>query len=83
MEILVGGRMKSYYQKVISTFTNKVSKTARKKIELDPVYDPERDFSRKRKLDMETLIRAIVFSSGKPIREELYDYFDFSTDTAT
>ena len=24
---------------------------------------------------METLIKAIVFSSGKPIREELYDYF--------
>lgn len=83
MEMLVGGRMKSYYQKVISTFTNKVSKTARKKIELALVYDPERDFSRKRKLDMETLIRAIVFSSGKPIREELYDYFDFNSDTAT
>ena len=29
------------------------------------------------------MIKTIVFSSGKPIREELYDYFDFSTDTAT
>jgi IS4 transposase len=83
MEALVGGCMKSYYQKVISTFINKVSKTTRKKYELDLVFDPDKDFSRNRKLDMETLIKTIVFSSGKPIREELYDYFDYSVDTAS
>ena len=83
MEALVGVCMKSYYQKVISAFINKVSKTARKKYELDLVFDPDRDFSRNRKLDMETLIKTIVFSSGKPIREELYDYFDYSVDTAS
>jgi len=75
--------MKSYYQKVLSTFNNKVIIADRKKYELDLVYDPDKDFSRNRKLDFETMIKTIVFSSGKPIREELYDYFDFSTDTAT
>ena len=83
MEALVGGYMKSYYQNVISTFNNKVNKAARQKYELNLVYDLDKDFSRNRKLDMETLIKTIVFSSGKPIREELFDYFDFSTDTAT
>ena len=47
------------------------------------MFDPDKDFSRNRKLDMETLIKTIVFSSGKPIREELYDYFNYSVDTAS
>ena len=75
--------MKTYYQKVVNAFNNKVTKAARKKYELDLVYGPGKDFSRIRKLDLETLIKIIVFSSGKPIREELYDYFGYSTDTAT
>ena len=75
--------MKSYYQKVITAFSNKVTKVAREKYALDLVYDPDKDFSRNRKLDMETLIKTIVFSSGKPIREELYDFFDYSNDTAS
>ena len=75
--------MKSYYQKVISTFNNKVTKAARVKYDLNLVNDPHRDFSRNRKLGFEDLIKTIVLSSGKPIREELYDYFDFSVDTAT
>ena len=75
--------MKTYYQTIISTFHHKVTKTARKKYELNLVYDPNKDVSRNRKLDFENLIKSIVFSSGKPIREELYDYFNFSTDTAT
>ncbi len=83
MEALVGGCMKTYYQKVITAFSNKVTKAARQKYELNLVYDLDKDFSRNRKLDMETLIKIIVFSSGKPIREELYDYFDYSIDTAT
>ena len=83
MEALVGGCMKSYYQKVITAFSNKVTKVAREKYVLDLVYDPDKDFSRNRKLDMETLIKTIVFSSGKPIREELYDFFNYSNDTAS
>ncbi len=83
MEALVGVGMKTYYQEVITAFSNKVTKAARQKYELNLVYDLDKDFSRNRKLDMETLIKTIVFSSGKPIREELFDYFDFSTDTAT
>ena len=75
--------MKSYYQKVVSTFNNKVNKAAREKYNLCLVRDPDKDFSRNRKLDMVTLIKAIVLSSGKPIREELYDYFDYSVDTAS
>ena len=75
--------MKTYYQKVVSTFNNKVNKAAREKYNLCLVRDPDKDFSRNRKLDMVTLIKAIVLSSGKPIREELYDYFDYSVDTAS
>ena len=82
MEALVGIGMKTYYQKVITAFSNKVTKAARQKYELDLVYNLDKDFSRNRKMDKETLIKIIVFSSGKPIREELYDYFDYSTDTA-
>ena len=75
--------MKTYYQKVTECFDHKVSKAARNKYDLGLVYEIDKDFSRHRKLDFETLIKTIVFSSGKPIREELYDYFDFSADTAT
>jgi len=83
LEALVGDCMKTYYQKVVSTFNNKVNKAAREKYNLCLVRDPDKDFSRNRKLDMVTLIKAIVLSSGKPIREELYDYFDYSRSTAT
>lgn len=75
--------MKTYYQKVLACFDHNVKIATANRYDLDLVYDSDRDFSRNRKLDFETMIRTIVFSSGKPIREELYDYFDYSRFTAT
>ena len=43
--------------------------------------DPSRDFTRKRKIDLENLLKLIITSAGKSMNKELLDYFDFSTET--
>ncbi len=42
---------------------------------------PGKDFSRKRKLDFETLIKFSLGMSGKSLNKELLDFFDFSADS--
>lgn len=75
--------MKSYYQNVINTFNNKISKIVAEKDDLDITFDNSKDFTRNRKLELSDLMKSIVFMAGKPIKEELYDYFDYSVDTAS
>lgn len=45
------------------------------------IKDPKRDFTRKRKIDFENLLRIIITSAGKSMNKELLDYFDFSVET--
>lgn len=73
--------MKNYYQNIINNFSYKLNKLQQEKDKY--VIDTEKDFTRKRKLDFKTLIKIIIYSSSKPIKEELYDYFDYSQRTAT
>ena len=47
------------------------------------ILDPARDFTRKRKLDMETLINLILSMKGGSISKELYTYFGGDIETAT
>lgn len=47
------------------------------------IVDPARDFTRKRKLDMKTLINLILSMKGGSISKELYTYFGGDVETAT
>ncbi len=75
--------MKSYYSKVIDVFNHKVKKLASEKSVLGITNDTSKDFSRNRKLPFEDLIKSIVYMAGKPLKEELYDYFEYDVNTAT
>ena len=47
------------------------------------VRDPERDFTRKRKLDMESVIRILLGMEGKTLSRELLDHFGVRPDVAS
>jgi len=75
--------MTDFSSEVMTELDHKISKLDRLKSVEHLITDDERDFSRDRKLTFPDMIRAILSMVGKPIREELFDYFDYSTDTAT
>jgi hypothetical protein len=45
--------------------------------------NPEKDFSRKRKLDFKEMIRIILSMGGKSLNFELLEYFSYETDMVT
>jgi hypothetical protein len=47
------------------------------------VKNPEKDFIRKRKLDFATVLKMLLSMEGNSLKKELYDFFEYSTDTAT
>lgn len=47
------------------------------------VKNPERDFIRKRKLDFTTVVKMLLSIEGNSLQKELYDFFEYNTDTAT
>ncbi len=49
----------------------------------DFCYNPGHDFTRKRKLPPETLLSILVGMGGDPLRNELLEYWNYSTDLAT
>lgn len=53
------------------------------KEKLDILSDPSKDFTRNRKLGFSNLMKSIIYMAGKPIKEELYDYFDYDVNTAS
>ena len=73
------------------TFSDKVFLTLKHKIvRLDSlkavnqlINNTDSDFTRKRKLPFSDVIMIILSMAGCPIREELLDYFDYDTNTAT
>lgn len=75
--------MKSFYSKVVTSFNNKIKKLAAEKSILDITNDSAKDFSRNRKLPFDVLVKSIVYMAGKPIKEELYEYFKYDINTAT
>lgn len=47
------------------------------------VCSPGKDFTRKRKLDFETMCTMIIGMNGNSIRKALYEYFDYDVNAAT
>jgi hypothetical protein len=47
------------------------------------VKEPEKDFTRKRKLSFETVVQNIIFMGGNSIGKELLDANDYDVETAT
>lgn len=45
--------------------------------------NPETDFTRVKKWSFSNVIRFIITMQGNSLKDELYDYFDFSCDTPT
>jgi len=47
------------------------------------VNDPEKDFTRKRKLDFKDMMIILLSMGGNSLRLELMKYFSYDTETAT
>lgn len=47
------------------------------------VKDPTRDFARKRKLDLKTMLIILLSMGGNSLNKELLDYFQYDKTTAT
>lgn len=47
------------------------------------VSEPEKDFSRKRKLDFQETIRILLSMGGKSLKLELLEYFSYDIETVT
>ena len=47
------------------------------------VKNPEKDFSRQRKLSLRTTLLMLIGIGGGSLTKELYDWFGFSQNTAT
>lgn len=75
--------MPNYAQKVISSFKRTVLDLTAQKSTLNLVANASTDFTRNRKLSLPNMLLMTVFMAAKPIKEELYDYFDYSIDTAS
>lgn len=45
--------------------------------------NPEKDFTRKRKLDFKKMIHSLLSMGGKTLKLELMDYFSYDTNTPT
>lgn len=75
--------MISYARNVVHSFKKTVSDLVAQKFSLNLVANTSTDFTRNRKLSLYDMLTMTVFMSAKPIKEELYDYFDFSINTAS
>ena len=49
----------------------------------DYCNNPDKDFSRYRKIDFPSVVKAILCFEGKSLNKELYNIFGFSPDTLT
>ncbi len=73
----------TFSDKVFLTLKHKVARLDRLKTVNHFLNDIDSDFTRKRKLLFPDVIMIILSMAGRPIREELLDYFDFDVNTAT
>jgi hypothetical protein len=49
----------------------------------DFLQNPSKDFSRNRKLSFETIIKMMIGMGGNSLCKEIYDWFNYSEDTAS
>lgn len=49
----------------------------------DYCINPDKDFTRHRKTDFSSVLKAILCFGGKSLNKEIYDIFGFSSDTLT
>ena len=75
--------MKTFYQFVSDKFNDVIEYVVAQKDSLGILVDSTKDFTRNRKLSLPDIIKSIIFLSGKPIKEELYQYFHYDPDTAS
>lgn len=66
--------IKKTLNNIISTLANDPS---------DFLINPSKDFSRTRKLSFETVIKMMIGMGGNTLCKEIYDWFDYSEDTAS
>ena len=72
---------KSYPERVRSALFHAIKKTA---ANLDAcVKVPGKDFSRKRKLPLQTMLLMLIGMGGGSLSKELYDWFGYTPSTAT
>ena len=72
---------KSYPERVRSALFHAIKKTA---ANLDAcVKVPGKDFSRKRKLPLQTMLLMLIGMGGGSLSKELYDWFGYTSSTAT
>ena len=74
---------RTFSDKVFLTLKHKISRLDSLKTVNQLISDTGSDFTRRRKLPFSDVIMIILSMAGCPIREELLDYFDYDTNTAT
>lgn len=80
--IFGGYRMRKNY---IETVKDSLFKSISNLDEISSLFilHPEKDFTRKRKLDFQTLIKTLLTMSGSSLNKELLDFFDFAPNAPT
>lgn len=73
----------------MNTYANKIKKYLNESIsELDNIsslflQNPEKDFTRNRKLDFKTMVEILLTMGGQNLKLEIMNYFSFDNDTPT
>lgn len=75
--------MSNYSNKVMSELNRNIQLLAEGKACHQIVRDDKTDFTRARKLPFTKMIKTLLFMSSKSIQEELYEFSDYDSETAT
>lgn len=69
----------------IETVKNSLFKSISNLEEISSLFllHPDKDFTRKRKIDFQTFIKTLLTMSGNSLNKELLDFFDFAPDVPT
>ena len=73
--------MSNYIEKVTDSLSNLISELSENPTLF--LKNPQKDFTRNRKIDFKTLIGITMNSGGGTMSKELLDYFDFDVNTPT
>lgn len=75
--------MSNYSKKVLEVLYKNISILASNKDLMNIIRSKSSDFSRNRKLPFHDVVKMILFIAAKPIKEELWDYFDYDLEVAS
>lgn len=73
--------MQTFSSKVKNTLLNEIKRLNQNKRMY--LKNPEKDFTRDRKMSFETLVSIVLSMGGKSLDSELLSYFNYDTNTAT